>query len=352
VDDDSRSAERNEDAPDRSLTRELAVVAALRLAGESKAATPDEDTRTRMRRRITQRLTRPLSRGSRGSTLARVLVAAVTLLVALGGLSLLLSKNALPGDPLYDLKRVGESATLGLTFDDQAKGFKHLQFATTRLDELSKLAGAGSDERAYETALTGFDDETRAGTAQLDLLAAQTGGQQLGRLRGWVAHQTATLNGLGTRLPAGVAAHFRQSAALLDRVDARVTALTNRLPCYAITSGESDDLGPVPAGGACEPQAGPAQSAGGPPPQTGTPEQQGPVRQVTVPPDASARPDVVSSAVPTATLAPPASPPAPVTIAPPIVAATGPRLPDSPPRPPPLISVPPLIPGLPGVGIG
>ena len=69
----------------------------------------------------------------------------------LGALTVLLSRGALPGEMLYSIKRASESAEIGLTSGQEAKGLKHLDFASTRLEEVSDLierqaataAGAG-----------------------------------------------------------------------------------------------------------------------------------------------------------------------------------------------------------------
>ncbi|WP_246257561.1 DUF5667 domain-containing protein [Amycolatopsis anabasis] len=341
---------------DEELARQLSVVSALREIARDTG--PDTAERLRIRARITDRLAAPEGKRRRPAV-AAVWAGAFTLLVALGGLSLLLSKDALPGDALYGLKRAGESAALGLTFDDQAKALKQLEYAHGRLDELAEL-GSGGDHGAYTLALDDFDRDARAGVARLTALSVGSGGQQLGDLRTWAQRQASALAGARAAIPAAADGDYRESAVLLGRVADRVVALTNRLNCYRITSGESDDLGPLPAQGVCEPpvdprhdlQPGAEEPAPIPTPTREPDRPELPAQQVTWAPPATTSGEPSESARPTPTSAPTTSSAAPTTVAPPIAATTGPRLPTMPPPPPPLISVPPLMTGVPGVGIG
>ncbi|WP_020668599.1 DUF5667 domain-containing protein [Amycolatopsis nigrescens] len=344
---------------DAELNRQLAVVGALRATGASLS--PDEAARHRIHLGVTERLeaeTEPGPAGRGRPRLAGLVAAAVTLLVALGGLGMLLSGSALPGDTLYDVKRAGETAALGLTFGDQAKAFKQLEFATGRLDELGELRETGAGDDAYRIALDDFDRDASAGVRRLNELMVDTGGQQLGELRVWVLAQTGKLAVVRPEIPPSALARYRTSYALLGRIDDRLTALAGRLGCYRITSGESDDLGALPAGGPCEPQPGAGQplDRGQPPPATeSSPDPD--LRNVSVHPTSSmpltspetTTPATTAPGTPTTTTPSSAQP---VAVAPPIVSPTGPRLPDSPPSPRPLLSIPPLVPGLPGIGVG
>ena len=89
------------------------------------------------------------------------LAAALCLILSLGAMSLLLSRDALPGDPLYAIKRTAESASFGLAFDDATKAHKHLEFATARIDEMEGMVARGNTPiGSYLTALTDFDTDT------------------------------------------------------------------------------------------------------------------------------------------------------------------------------------------------
>ncbi len=331
---------------DDEFAHELAVVGGLRELGTSGA--PDAETRRRIREEIAGRLAEaeaPPKR--RGHAVANLAAAAVALVVALGGLTLLLSKDALPGDPLYGIKRAGESAALGLTFDDQEKAKKHLEFATHRVGELDELTRQGAGTGAYFTGLADFETDLRAGVTQLTALVTDQGGQtRLTELRSWARQQSARLGVQVGQAPAEARDKFTAARDLLDKVQARTTDLGSRLVCYTITTGSSDDLGAVPAAGDCV--RNPDSPNAALPPMTTTV----PPSVPTGSPSPSALPPSsgVDVATPTGPLAPPSG-----GTPPPVVATPTPTKPPpatSTTRPPPLISIPPLIPGLPPIIIG
>ena len=304
---------------------------------------------------------RATGRASRRAALSgvrgRFAVAAVAVLALVGslaGMSLLLARDALPGDALYGVKRSAEAAALGLTFGDERKALKHLEFAAARVSEIETLARRyrNPDDApvgAYLTALTDFENDATAGSRQLIALATRTDGRLLGSLRDWSTQQASRLQDVAPRLPA--AARNRESAtrALLDKITVRADALSARMDCFQITSGSYDDIGALPATGECErpPLA----------PTSGTP-----TPSVPAPTDNSAPatgPEVPSPPIPPSTptpgLPPVPVPGATVSVPAPTAPPTGP--PTSPPgtetpEEPPLIELPPLLPGLPGVGIG
>src|SRR6185436_12299533 len=69
--------------------------------------------------------------------------AAAAALVALAGTGAFASQDALPGDPMYGIKRVAESTGYALTFGEQAKARRHLEQAQRRLDEVEGLVARG-----------------------------------------------------------------------------------------------------------------------------------------------------------------------------------------------------------------
>ncbi|NIH85884.1 DUF5667 domain-containing protein [Amycolatopsis granulosa] len=327
----------------RWSARELEVISGLR--GLGRAGEPDDDTRARIRADISRKLAAEPSRRRRA--VATVLAAAAALIVLAGGLGLVLSRGALPGDPLYGVKLAGENAELQLTFDDGARGAKHLEFATHRLAELSAMRSPVA--RDFLTTLSAFTSEAKAGSAQLTVLGVAGDSGRLDQLRTWTHEQSGKLDRLA--VPDGARPEFTQAAALLNRIDERAVALSERLPCYRITTGAADELGAVPATGECTgpPEATPGTPSGVPLP---------PVSAVAPPPVAipanPATPGTTQPVVPPATgPVPSAGGHAPTVAPPPISAPTATRPPTTPTTtPPPLISVPPLLPGLPGLGIG
>jgi hypothetical protein len=264
-------------------------------------------------------------------------------------MSVLLARDALPGDALYGVKRTAEAASLGLTFGEEPKALKHLEFASARVAEIETLARRYADPAdapvgGYLNALTDFDNDATAGSRQLIALATSTDGRLLSSLHDWSAQQAHRLGQVAPRLPAAAGTREIASRALLDRIVARSDALLARMDCFQITSGSYDDIGALPATGTCE-QKSPAPTSSTPQPSvpdstdnSRTPT--GPEPPSTPLPSAEPTPEVPLVPVPGATVTVPAPterPQTPTTTTP---------------TTPPLIQLPPLLPGLPGVGIG
>jgi hypothetical protein len=280
-------------------------------------------------------------------------VAVLALIGSLAGMSLLLARDALPGDAFYGIKRTAEAASLGLTFGDEPKALKHLEFAASRVGEIETLARRYPDPKdapvgGYLTALTDFDNDAAAGSRQLVTLATSTDGSQLESLHTWAQQQAVRLNGVTDRLPAAARNRQRTSLDLLDRVTARSSALLARMDCYQITSGSYDDIGALPATAPCATDPGSTTAPSLPPDtdnsaQPSTPSATGgpvapseptPELPITVPP--------VTLSTPSPTGRPGPGPSTPATDPPEIAV----------PLPLPTVELPPLLPGLPGLRIG
>lgn len=279
--------------------------------------------------------------------LAEVLAAAVALIIALGGIGLLLSRNALPGDPLYGVKRAGESAELGLSFGDKAKAQKHLEFAANRLDEAGSLAHG--DTTGYQATLADFRREAATGTSMFTVQAMQAGGPSLDELRTWAAQQSAKLAALRPSVPEAATSAYTSSAELVTQIGLRAQGLLDRLNCFEITTGVPDGLGAVPATSPCQPAT---DALNGNQPPLPLPAPVAPSSVSVEPVRTTTQPTATSQAQPTGKLPPASGGVAPTAVNPPITAPTSPALPTTVPTFPPLLSIPPLLPGLPGVGIG
>ncbi len=220
---------------------ELAVVAALRRLGGSVTVEPG--TRERIARRITE--TRPRRR------VLPVLTTAVVALTALVCLGLLLARDALPGEPLYHLKRAHETAMLGLTFDTEDDAARRLSYASRKLEEITILGRHGvHDPDTYRLALADFTEHATRGAAELMAFATRTDGRPLTTLSAWAQRKSAEVAEVEPLLPTTVSTDV---TALLERIERRSTALSERMNCYEITSVHSDDLGALPATSACTP---------------------------------------------------------------------------------------------------
>jgi hypothetical protein len=157
--------------------------------------------------------------GLRGRVVFVGAAAAATLLALASG-GVLVSNDALPGDTLYPVKRVAESAGVALTFDDASRARRHLEIAATRLSEVEQLAHnsqAAPAPEVFTSAMDDFDTATNEGS-QLLLSAAEKdkGGTAADDLHKWAAVQSDRLTELEPELPAGADANT--SKELLERL--------------------------------------------------------------------------------------------------------------------------------------
>ncbi|MET9629315.1 DUF5667 domain-containing protein [Lentzea sp. NPDC006480] len=239
---------------DSDLADDLAIVEMLRAMDVG----PDAETRARMKQRI---LTAPppekplvLSSVRRVGARARLAVAAAAvlcLLMSLAGMSVLLSRDALPGDPLYGVKRTAEGASLGLTFDDESRALKHLEFAASRATEMETLADRASGESAQLTALSDLNADAIEGSRQLTTYATSSDEKALPALRDWALAQYVKIGTLRPRLPGEAGAHADTTMWLLASIAQRAHDLAARAGCAAVVSGSSDTLGPLPSKDEC-----------------------------------------------------------------------------------------------------
>jgi len=264
----ARAVESRTGSVDPELADELAVVDLLRTAGASSG--PDAAARERMRNRIlnadrpTAAITvlKPRRSSARGR-LAVAAAAALCLVLSLAGMSVLLSRDALPGDALYGMKRTAESASLGFTFGDESRALKRLEFAAARIGEMETLADKYADDGplgAYLTALTDFDADAAAGSRELSAIGANSDERVLGTLDDWARSQAARLTELRSRLPKAVVSRSATSLNLLARMSQRTADLRARTGCSPVTTGASDDIGPLPASTPCDAAQSPSGS--------------------------------------------------------------------------------------------
>jgi hypothetical protein len=298
---------------DPALGRDLDIAAALRAAGRATPG-PDPEASARMRAAVMAGIGAPPQEGTRRTTggtrvlrtpdtgpaggrgagrvvaerdtrgasrpadgrpggraasrrsarrLTRSLVTGACAILLLGAMTVLLSRGALPGEMLYGVKRASESAEIGLTSGQEAKGLKHLEFASTRLEEVSDLigrqgttaagpgpvaAGLGPDETALVLDnLRSFDEQARTGSRLILPLTAQPSGPSPAQLQEWARAQSARLDTLSPSLDGDGRAAAANSQEMLQRLDRRAGAYSGPRPCT--TGSASDDLGPLPSTG-------------------------------------------------------------------------------------------------------
>ncbi|SOD70661.1 hypothetical protein SAMN05892883_0327 [Jatrophihabitans sp. GAS493] len=202
-----------------------------------------------------------------------ILAVAAIVLMALMATTGFLSQRALPGDTLYGLKRSTESLHLALTHGDESRGKLKLEFASTRLDEVSGLlsrdnaealggpmlsdgttlsaAGGGISQHTahlIDTTLNDADSDTREGIALLTRAALKKkSAAPLSGVKSWLAGQLNQLDKIASRLPAGALRdRAGQSVALAKQVAVRTQQISTTADCSCAETTGTDALGPIP----------------------------------------------------------------------------------------------------------
>lgn len=177
--------------------------------------------------------------------------AAAMVLLAVTGGGALFSRGALPGDTLYGVKQTTESGLVALT-PGGSKAQRQLDVASTRMDEVQQLnasqAPAADKGADISQALRGFNEQTTA--ASHAWLSGPNAGNS-GALAGWASTQSQRLSSMRSSMPTSAQPDADTSLRMLEQVRTRANALNNRSGCDAVTTGQSDQFGPIPARGAC-----------------------------------------------------------------------------------------------------
>lgn len=186
------------------------------------------------------------------SVLATGMAAAV---LAGSGAAVAASSRALPGDALYGLKGLRESAQL-VTVSGADEGDRLLGYASTRLSEVKTLIDRQETSQSlYVSTLGAMDSLTNRGSTILIAdFKANDALSSLERLTRFTQVQAQDLSRIIDQLPAAAQPAARDSLILLERVDIRAQEALNGCPC------SSNPLVPViPSAG-----EGPSPGAEGP----------------------------------------------------------------------------------------
>lgn len=200
-----------------------------------------------------------------------VAACALTAFVLLLGGAVLISQHALPGDALYGIKRASENTEYSLTSGTVAKGKLKLQFAATRIGEVTDLLsqpsamaagiGALADSGQINSDTAGLVRDT-LGSADGDVRSASqmlTGDAvrndhpgSLAAITSWTPAQITAMRQIVARIPAG-SLHQRAlvSLGVLQQAQTRASALAAELGCSCLTSGSGDAFGPLPCATPC-----------------------------------------------------------------------------------------------------
>jgi uncharacterized protein DUF5667 len=166
---------------------------------------------------------------------ARVVVAlslaAVMMLSAAAVLAA--SSRAIPSQALYPVKLFRENAAMWLTRGDEARGFRHLEFARKRVSELHAMAEAGiRDEGLYEATLRRMDDHTLKGTSLvLFVYREKKSSALLARLKSFSEEQSQDLAAQMGLIPPGARDQARDAISVLALIDTRVNDLMAGCNC-------------------------------------------------------------------------------------------------------------------------
>jgi hypothetical protein len=181
--------------------------------------------------------------------------AAALMVLAVTGGGAMFSQDALPGDSLYGVKQTTESALVGLTPGQGNKAQRQLDYAATRIDEVQQLnteqVPANNRGADISQALSGFNEQTASGS-RLALASGSGNSAELGALANWAETQSQKLSALRSSMPASAQPDADYSLRMLEDLRTRAQSLSNRQGCDKVTSGESDQLGPLPAKGLCD----------------------------------------------------------------------------------------------------
>lgn len=191
--------------------------------------------------------------GLRGRTRAAVLIGLAAGTITLSSMSAA-SDDAVPGDPLYGIKRSTEQAQLALAGTDLSRGQLYLAFAKKRAREAKAVA---DDQGALKSLLDDMDDETRLGVRTLTGLAVgRNDSAPLTAITKFVAGQRKDLAAVLAQVPAESRARVADSLKLLEDANTRALDLQNSLRCGTPATNGVDRLGPQP--GTCVAKGGTA----------------------------------------------------------------------------------------------
>lgn len=244
--------------PDFRASLRAMLVATAERDGIGSTATGDDPgpavvPPARAGRRARRQGRRPILGGKRAR--AAVIVGVATGTLALSGISVA-SGDAVPGDPLYGVKRSTENARLVFAGSGASRGQTYLSFAHNRAVEAGAVR---TDPARLEQTVADMDSETTQGVSLLTAAALdQHDPGPLDAIDNFVEAQRPMVADLLPDLSGADLARVRQSLALLDRIDQRSTRLRASLSCPSGDGSDNptDDLGPLPRSCSSPPSGG------------------------------------------------------------------------------------------------
>jgi hypothetical protein len=130
------------------------------------------------------------------------------------------AQSALPGDPLYPLKRAIENAQTGVQVNEDAKGKTLLENASGRLEEVDQLSRESDDAQTISETLHTFTDQASEASDLLLSDYADTGKKDsVEQLRDFTADSMKTLTSLESLVPEDARASLIRAAQTLTQID-------------------------------------------------------------------------------------------------------------------------------------
>src|SRR5437867_2565683 len=138
-----------------------------------------------------------------------------------GGSVLALSGQTVPGDTLWQVKRLHEDARLLITRAPEQRAYLQMELARGRLEEVRELVRRGTQKASpYFTDLNDMDARTLDATQLLVGLWRKTNSlKPLGRLTQFAGAQKSALEVLVDRLPPAARPPARDSIDILNRLE-------------------------------------------------------------------------------------------------------------------------------------
>lgn len=119
--------------------------------------------------------------------------------------------GAVPGDPLYPVKRAAESTLVRLSHDDVERGERELVSARTRAAEVAELLGSSAAAQLVTETLREMERSTRAGVSRLERVSPRSP-----KISSFARDQRDAVEPMLDRLPA---AHQDQASGYLDYIE-------------------------------------------------------------------------------------------------------------------------------------
>jgi len=176
---------------------------------------------------IETRLTLPVTTRSRRDRRVALAAGAVALVGATSSMAVA-AQSALPGDALYPIKRVLESAETSMASDDSARAEKVIDSATGRLDEVEALSlrDSAESQAALPTTLDDFVTQAnQAGGLLIDEYADSGDVAHITELRTFISSSLDRLARLDAILPAALRDELVKAVEALLTLDMRALSV-------------------------------------------------------------------------------------------------------------------------------